>query len=61
VKPDGRELRARGAVVHRGRTVAIATSEVVDADGRPVAMATGSAVMLPGRPAALAEPTEMPD
>ncbi|PZR97928.1 MAG: thioesterase, partial [Candidatus Nephthysia bennettiae] len=33
VMPDGRDLRARGTVVHRGRTVAVATSEVLDADG----------------------------
>jgi uncharacterized protein (TIGR00369 family) len=61
VAPDGRELRARGTVVHRGRTVAVATSEVADADGRQVALATGSGLILPGRPAALAEPAGVPD
>lgn len=61
VLPDGGELRARGTVVHRGRTVAIATSEVVDAEGRKVALATGSGLILPGRPAALATPAALPD
>ena len=51
VAPDGRDLVAEGAVIHRGRTVAIGTSEVFDADGKKVAVATGSALMLPGRPA----------
>jgi uncharacterized protein (TIGR00369 family) len=61
VLPDGRELRARGTVAHRGRTVAVATSEVVDADGKQVALATGSGLILPGRPVALAEPAGLPD
>ncbi|MBJ7597699.1 PaaI family thioesterase [Candidatus Nephthysia bennettiae] len=61
VMPDGRDLRARGTVVHRGRTVAVATSEVLDADGRQVAVATGSGLLLPGRPAALAEPSGLSD
>lgn len=50
VSPDGADLIATGRVVHRGRTMAIATSEVVDAEGRRVAMATGSAMILPGKP-----------
>jgi uncharacterized protein (TIGR00369 family) len=51
VSPDGRDLVARGTVIHRGRSVAIGTSEVFDANGRKVAVATGSSVILPGRPA----------
>jgi acyl-coenzyme A thioesterase PaaI-like protein len=51
VAPNGRDLVAEGAVIHRGRTVAIGTSEVFDADGHKVAVASGSALMLPGRPA----------
>jgi acyl-coenzyme A thioesterase PaaI-like protein len=51
VVPNGRDLVTEGAVIHRGRTVAIGTSEVFDADGKKVAVASGSAVMLPGRPA----------
>ena len=50
---DGRELLAHGKVMHRGRRIAVATSEVLDADGRLVALATGSAMVLPGRAAAL--------
>jgi uncharacterized protein (TIGR00369 family) len=51
--PDGRDLLAVGRVAHRGRRLAVANSEVRDADGRLVALATGSAMILPGRPAAL--------
>jgi uncharacterized protein (TIGR00369 family) len=58
VAPDGRDLTARGEVVHRGRAMAIGTSEVFDADGKRVAMASSSAMILPGRPAALAAPVE---
>ena len=50
VTPDGRELTARARVVHRGRTVAVTTAEVKDADGKLVAMATSSAMILPGVP-----------
>lgn len=58
VVPDGRALSAEGRVTHRGRTIAIGTSEVHDADGKLVAMATGSAMILPGRPAAVARAIE---
>jgi uncharacterized protein (TIGR00369 family) len=51
VAPDGRDLVARGTVIHRGRSMAIGTSDVFDADGKKVAVATGSSVILPGRPA----------
>lgn len=50
---DGREATATGRVLHAGRTIAVASSQVTDADGKPVAIATGSAVLLPGRPASL--------
>ncbi|HXA41701.1 MAG TPA: PaaI family thioesterase [Candidatus Solibacter sp.] len=53
VAPDGRDLTARSEITHRGRTLAIGTSEVVDADGKRVAVATASAMLLPGRPASL--------
>lgn len=58
VVPDVRDMIASGTVVHRGRSVAIGTSEVLDADGRRVAMATGSAMILPGRPATVARAAE---
>jgi uncharacterized protein (TIGR00369 family) len=50
---DGREAVAHGRLLHAGRRIAVASSEVADAAGRPVAVATGSAMMLPGRPATL--------
>jgi uncharacterized protein (TIGR00369 family) len=54
VTPDGRPLTARGTIVHRGRQVVVASSEVLDADGKRVAVAVGSAMILPGRPAMVA-------
>jgi uncharacterized protein (TIGR00369 family) len=50
VNPDGRDLVARGRVVHRGRSIAVASAEVADADGKRVALATGTSMVLPGRP-----------
>jgi len=52
---DGRELLARGTVAHAGRTIAVAHSEVLNADGKHVALATGSALLLPGRAASLVD------
>ena len=60
VPPDGRDLTARGTVIHRGRSIAIGTSEVFDADGKKVAVATGSAVILPGRPATVTTELTLP-
>jgi uncharacterized protein (TIGR00369 family) len=53
VLPDGRELTAKAEIVHRGRTLAITSCRVTNADGKQVALATGSAMYLPGRPASL--------
>jgi uncharacterized protein (TIGR00369 family) len=50
---DGRDLLARGTIAHAGRTIAVAHSEVVNADGKRVALATGSALLIPGRSASL--------
>ncbi|MGH2683453.1 MAG: PaaI family thioesterase [Actinomycetota bacterium] len=50
VTADGRDLVAEARVVHRGRTIAVTTAEVEDADGKRVAMATSSAMILPGVP-----------
>jgi uncharacterized protein (TIGR00369 family) len=61
VSPNGRDLVAEGAVIHRGRTVAIGTSEVFDADGKKVAVASGSALVLPGRPATVTTELTPPD
>ena len=60
VSPDGRDLVAHGALMHRGRSFAIGTSEVFDADGKKVAVATGSAVILPGRPATVTTELTLP-
>lgn len=49
VQPDGRNLTARAEVTHRGRTLAVSTARVENADRKPVAIATGSAMYLPGR------------
>jgi uncharacterized protein (TIGR00369 family) len=50
IPADGRSLRARARVFHRGRTFAVAGAEVLNADGKTVATATSSSVVLPGRP-----------
>jgi uncharacterized protein (TIGR00369 family) len=50
VTPDGRELTASATVEQRGRTIAVTTARIDDADGKRVAMATGSAMILPDRP-----------
>jgi uncharacterized protein (TIGR00369 family) len=50
VAPDGRDLVARATVEQRGRTVAVTTARIDDADGKRVAMATGSAMISPDRP-----------
>ncbi|MHB8513133.1 MAG: PaaI family thioesterase [Actinomycetota bacterium] len=47
--PTGDDLIARGAVTHRGRTLAIATADVVGADGKKIVTATGSTMILPSR------------
>ena len=61
VPPDGRDLVARGTVIHRGRSMAIGTSDVFNADGKKVAVATGSSVILPGRPATVTTELALPD
>ncbi|HEX8099741.1 MAG TPA: PaaI family thioesterase, partial [Actinomycetota bacterium] len=49
VQPDGRDLMARAQVVHRGRTLAVATCEITDADGKRIATATSSHLVFEGR------------
>ena len=46
VPPDGRELRATGTVLHRGKRLAIATAEIVHGDER-VAVLTGTTALTP--------------
>ncbi len=50
---DGGVATAHGHVIHAGRRICVADSEVLDAQGRRIAVATGSAMLLPGRPASL--------
>jgi uncharacterized protein (TIGR00369 family) len=50
VTPDGRDLVARATVAQRGRTIAVATCGIDNADGTRVAMASGSAMISPDRP-----------
>jgi uncharacterized protein (TIGR00369 family) len=50
VVPYPGELVARARVVHRGRTIAVVTCEIINAEGKTVAMATASVLILPGRP-----------
>ena len=50
VTPDGRDLFARATVEQRGRTIAVSTARIEDADGRLVAMASGSSMISEGRP-----------
>jgi uncharacterized protein (TIGR00369 family) len=55
---DGRDLVARARVVHRGRTLAVATAEVENADGRTIALTTQPFSILEGEP--WVRPTEQP-
>ncbi len=47
VQPDGRPLMAKARVAHRGRTIAMCTAEITDADGKRVAMASSSSMIVP--------------
>jgi uncharacterized protein (TIGR00369 family) len=53
VFPDGNEMTARARILHRGRTLVVATAELTNTEGKLVALATGSSMYLPGRPANL--------
>jgi uncharacterized protein (TIGR00369 family) len=53
VFPDGNEITARARILHRGRTLVVATAELTNSEGKKVALATGSSMYLPGRPAKL--------
>jgi uncharacterized protein (TIGR00369 family) len=50
IPADGRDLRARARVIHRGRTFAVAGAEIANADGKIVATASSSWIILTGRP-----------
>ena len=50
VAPDGSLLRANAKVLHRGRTIAVASAELVGPEGKTIALGSASAMLLPGRP-----------
>ena len=47
VIPDGGMLTARARLVHRGRSMAIATAELFNAEGKKIAIASSSSMVLP--------------
>ena len=47
VTPDDTDLRALAVVIHRGRQLAIAVTEVIDSRGKRVAVATGTTMIGP--------------
>jgi uncharacterized protein (TIGR00369 family) len=53
VFPDDRDLTAIASVVHRGRSLVVASAEILNADGKRAAIASGSSMYLPDRPADL--------
>ena len=50
VQPDGSDLTARGTITHRGRSIVVADTELINAAGKRVALATGTAMVVPDRP-----------
>jgi uncharacterized protein (TIGR00369 family) len=53
VAGDGRDLTINARVQHRGRSLAVAEAEVVNADGKRVMLASGTSQILPDRPVSL--------
>jgi uncharacterized protein (TIGR00369 family) len=49
VFPDMRDLTAVARVSHRGRSLAVATCELLNGDSKPVAVGTCSSIILSGR------------
>ena len=49
VLPDGGLMTAQAFVVHRGRTMAVATAELFNEEGKRIALASASAMLLPGQ------------
>jgi len=49
VVPDGRELLARGSVIHHAENFVVASVEITDSDGNRVALGQQSAVVRPRR------------
>jgi uncharacterized protein (TIGR00369 family) len=53
VAADGKDLTVRARVLHRGKSLAVAGAEVLNADGKTVMVASGTSQILPGRNASL--------
>lgn len=53
VPRDGRDLTVNARVLHRGKSLAVAEAEVLNADDKLVMFASGTSQILPGRPASL--------
>jgi uncharacterized protein (TIGR00369 family) len=49
VAPDGGTLTARAVLVHRGRTMTVASAELFNEEGKRIALATSSSMLLPKR------------
>jgi uncharacterized protein (TIGR00369 family) len=47
LKPDGRDITTRATVVHRGRTMAVASAEVIGPEGKIAALATSTWLLVP--------------
>ncbi|MEA2646929.1 MAG: hypothetical protein QOE92_2012 [Chloroflexota bacterium] len=47
LKPDGRDISTRATVVHRGRTMAVASAEVIGPEGKVAALATSTWLVVP--------------
>lgn len=58
--PDGRDLVARGRVIHTGRSLALSDAVVTDADGREVAHATSRCFLFPSIDPPPPPPTDLP-
>src|SRR5260370_14508868 len=59
VLPDGSLMSARATVVHRGRSMAVATAEITNGEGKRIALASSSNMLLPSRPCTvLAAPSD---
>ena len=58
--PDGRDLTARGRVIHAGRHLALSDATVVDGDGRQVAHATSRCFIFPDVDVPAPPPEDLP-
>ena len=58
--PDGRDITARGRVIHAGRHLALSDAAVVDGDGREVAHATSRCFIFPAMEVPPEPPADLP-